>query len=192
MPKHPSFEEFLSVIYHPGIQNQASFYAWEDSKNPYYVWEVIYCCAKHQMPLPDWVLDYLANCASRMMSDEAKQSHDVRKALPSILGFPTKKGPGNLLDPASDEPEEIPTFALRFAIELERGHTPIRAMRNATVVLPASEAERDEKTLWTWLKKYYGLTNVSRITAAEWKFVARAHHTHFYHFILEKFSEINS
>jgi hypothetical protein len=71
----------------------------ESTGNPYFAWFVIDSCAERNAPLPHWVLVYLAQSAGRMLSMKAQQTSDLRKVLPWVLGFPNKRGPGNLLDP---------------------------------------------------------------------------------------------
>ena len=81
------FDEFMALTSDPDFLLDGYIGCWEETKNPYYAWEAINTCAKHKRQFPTWVVDYLAQCAERMLSNKARQSNDVRKILPSVLGF---------------------------------------------------------------------------------------------------------
>jgi len=100
-----------------------------ETNNPYYAWQAIAVCTTHKKEFPEWVRAYLAECAERMNSPKAEKSRDLRRDLPWIIGFPSKHGPGNLLDPTQDGPD--PCFALIFAMRLEQGDSPVEALHNA-------------------------------------------------------------
>jgi hypothetical protein len=70
---------------------------WTQTSNPLCAWEAIKICATNKLPIPEWVTDYLAGAADRMLSAETAESKDARAVLPKILGFPSKRGPGNPL-----------------------------------------------------------------------------------------------
>jgi len=136
--------------------------------NPYYAWQAIRICVKHKKKFPDTLLTYLGACADRMLSDEARKAGDVRKMLPGILGFPSKFGPGNLLDP-DDDPDDRLGFALRFMVKLAQDEKPTVALENAAAEILGKEcADRvDDKTLRRWILEEFNLQNWPR-TPAEW------------------------
>jgi hypothetical protein len=175
-PRSPRFsEKFAAVIRNPNINLDAMYVGWEDNKNPYYAWSAIEICTKHKKPLPTWVVDYLAGCAERMLSDKATKSKDLRKILPSILGFPAKRGPGRPLDP-DHVPNDKLMFALLFTIEIHKGRKPSIARKDAMKHLPRNRADRiDDKTLQRWLKEVFDLTSSPR-TVTKWKSVMRRHY----------------
>jgi hypothetical protein len=70
---------------------------WTQTSNPLCAWGAIKICATNKLPIPEWVTDYLAGAADRMLSAETAESKDARAVLPKILGFPSKRGPGNPL-----------------------------------------------------------------------------------------------
>jgi hypothetical protein len=162
---------------------------WEKTANPVYVWEAIQLCTDANWPLPPWVSTYLAAVANRMLSHEARRSPDLRRVLPSILGFRgrAKRGPGRPLDPDAGTDDRM-HFALRFAIEVCKGREPPHALTEACNVLDARCADKDIKTLWRWLKEEFGLTEMPR-TNLEWRTAARDHYTPFFRLIEKKFRE---
>jgi hypothetical protein len=101
----------------------------ESTGNPYFAWFEIDRCAEANTPLPQWVLVYLVQCAGRMLSMKAQQTSDLRKVLPWVLGFPKKRGPGNLLDPVGG-PKRV-FFTLEFGIRVLRGEDTVTARRDA-------------------------------------------------------------
>jgi hypothetical protein len=168
--------------------------------NPVYVWEAIAVCAEHNMPLRDWIISYLADVAERMTSDDARASTDLRAILPGIMGFSTKPGPGRLLNP-DDDPDDKLLFAIRFAIEIEKGKKPSQALRDASTNVLSADLRVDDRTLlrWSnaddrtlrgWVKKvlYLPPQNAPR-TNAEWKAVLRRHFEHFYLFTEQEFRQ---
>jgi hypothetical protein len=79
---------------------EASRLAWDDTANPVFVWEAIKTCTDQNWRLPDWVSVYLAAVAERMTAEPARKAPDLRKILPTVLGFPKKnRGSGRLLEP---------------------------------------------------------------------------------------------
>ena len=147
---------------------------WEDTKNPYFVWEAIEFCDAHQLEFPDWVRAYLASCARRMVSEDTVGASDLRKILPEVLGFPRKKrGPGNLLRPEGDGVEYM-VQAMVFAVEIEKGAKPSVALHTASQSLGKKVADRiDDKTLLNKIKTFFRLKNATR-TNADWKRDIRA------------------
>ena len=121
--KQSAFGEWLMGQFRrPDHLLTAARYYWQDTHNPAYVWWAINICTRQdtQIEFPEWVSQYLAGCAQRMMSSNAAAQSDLRKVLPQILGFPRKRGRGNLLDMGKSVTHyNIP--AIRFAIEIERG-----------------------------------------------------------------------
>jgi len=147
---------------------------WEETRNPYYVWEAIKTCGEHKREFPDWVRDYLIACAKRMLSPESARSKDYRTVLPSILGFAhAKRGPGHPLQPrGNEESDDYMCLAHAFSIEIQKTERPADALGNALNSTSARWGERlqdkDDKTLKTNIAKYYGMKRVPR-TADEWR-----------------------
>jgi len=182
------FDEFMALTSDPDFLLDGYIGCWEETKNPYYAWSAINICTKHNKPLPTWVVDYLAECAERMLSEKARQSNDLRKLLPSVLGFPAKRGPGRPLDPDRDQDDKS-IFAIRFAIEIEKGKKPSIARREATKYLPESRVDKiDDKTLQRWLREIFDLANTPR-SITEWKSVMRVYYGSFYNLIMAQFRE---
>jgi len=78
---------------------------WQHTGNPVYIWRAIDIYAKNSTLLPPAVFDYLSATARRM--DKARATKDLRSALPVIMGFRTKRGPGRPLDPDSTDPDRL-------------------------------------------------------------------------------------
>jgi hypothetical protein len=128
--------------------------------NPYYAWSAIGDCIKHKMEFPEWLIEYLGQCAERMLSDEARAASDLRKVLPSIFGFPRKSsGPGRLLDPDTD-PRDTLSFALRFLRKVAEGHELPDALKEASIDTNCECA--DDKTLKHWVCENFGLKSWPR------------------------------
>jgi hypothetical protein len=178
---------FAALVHDPGFMLECLRSRWEADANPVYVWEALQVCTKHGRNLPDWIVTYLAQCADRLLSDNARRAPDLRQILPSILGFPKKRGPGRPLDPDAGTLVRL-DFALKFALEIELGREPRDAFATACHVLP-EDADADDKTLWRWLKQEFGL-NYAPGTNAEWRAAARAHYGPFIHMIEKKFREM--
>ena len=144
---------------------------WKNTGNPFFVWVAIAWCAKLKCDLPDWVLDYLNGCATRMLSKEARQSNDFRKILPRVMGFPKKHGRGahplrQDLEPGCDKQFKKAVWA--FGMEIFKGAKPAAALRDAANALPSKLSETDDKTLRRQIKMEFGVTNSPR-TNAEWQ-----------------------
>jgi hypothetical protein len=140
------------------------------NKHPVYAWAAIHRCIREKKQFPDWITDYLFQCADRMMfarhADE--RPRDVRKTLLRIFGFPEKKsGPGSLFDPRPVLPYlKKVLFALHFAERLNQGEDPVTARGNAGN--DAFREDVDDRTLQRYLLEVFGLTNLPS-TSGEWK-----------------------
>jgi hypothetical protein len=146
--------------------------AWQYGGNPLFVWWAIDICAKYKHELPQWVLDYLAGCAERMVSREARKSAELRDILPRVLGFPARPGRGHHpLRP--DNNAEYETAAYVFAEAIDEGVKPSTALQKAANALPRGLLEIDEKTLRRRIMKQFGVTSAPR-TNADWKLALRA------------------
>jgi hypothetical protein len=141
---------------------------WMQTRNPYYVWQVIGDCIKEGFDFPTWVDDYLAEAASRMMAPDSMHDHDLTKALPRIFGFGIKRGKRWLtpeLEP--DEALKRERFAKLFAFVIVNGGKPtdavafIRDATDETIVLP-----EDDRTLLKWIKQHIGITQTPRTRTA--------------------------
>jgi hypothetical protein len=141
--------------------------SFERSNNPYYAWYAIDVCIKNKKPLPNWLMSYLAQCSERILSGTTRQTPDLRKCLPWVLGFsPKKSGPGNVLDP--DRTKQKTLFAYSFGVEIMKGNDPVTARRNACDALDGKAANVDDKTLTRWLLGAYNLKKAPA-NAEQWK-----------------------
>jgi hypothetical protein len=147
---------------------------WEESGNPYYVWEAIDICAKNKLDLPPWVRSYLDLCARNMMNAaQSKASKDLRESLPGILSFPAKRGRGHPLRP-DGEGTEYMTAAMVFAAEIAKGQKPKDALHKASESLDRPLADDiGDKTLLEHIKRQFGVKKAPR-TNAEWNRLIRA------------------
>jgi hypothetical protein len=135
--------------------------------NPYYVWSAIDICSQNNLNFPDWVLEYLAIVAQSMTSPEAAHMHDLRKALPYILGFEMKRGRGNLLNPTGGDEDDL-LLALKFAVQIGPNGAELEdALAIACEGLDRNLADKDTKTLIARIKKVFGITS-SPSSSAEW------------------------
>jgi hypothetical protein len=139
---------------------------WSSTSNPLYVWGAVSFCAETKCAFPDWVTDYLVDCAARMPPVGAEGA-DMRKILPSALGFPAKRGPKKLAVPR-DELAIVERLFLAnvFAYAIGQGCSPARAAVEAASPLGPDYADRDERTLQTLVADYFGFLEVPQSGAA--------------------------
>jgi hypothetical protein len=141
---------------------------WEQSHNPYFAWKAIQYCTQRKIDFPDWVRDYLAECAQRMVSPSAAEASDVRKVLPRIMGFASKRGPGTPLRPEGKEDQYFDA-ALCFAREIAKGASPTVAIQTAFETLAPEVADKmDHRTLRSHIKKFFEATGSLR-TWEDWR-----------------------
>ena len=140
---------------------------WMRTKNPYWAWSAIDFCESNDVEYPAWVKDYLAGCARRMLSDGARETSDLRKSLPAILGFSLERGRGHLLDPERVGKKYFPA-AFNFAFEISKGASPKDALQRAFDALDPGEGNMEDKTLQSHVNKIFGVSQTPR-TNAEWK-----------------------
>jgi hypothetical protein len=140
--------------------------AFGETGNPYYLWQAIGICIEDGLEFPNLVRDYLAIVAENMMSPWAKREHDLRKVLPYILGFDMKRG-RHLLDP---EPvtDDRGLLAMRFATQIQRGTEPKAALANVREAADCSLADKDDRTLLSYIKKHFDITDTPR-TREQWE-----------------------
>jgi hypothetical protein len=158
--------------------------SFERSNNPYYAWYAIDVCIKDKKPLPNWLMPYLAQCSERMLSSAARQTRDLRKLLPWVLGFPPKKsGPGNVLAP--DRAHKKMLFAFEFAVQIMEGNDPVTARRKASDVLDGKDANVDDKTLMRWLLEEFNLKKAPA-NAEQWENAIRQQEALFLPFMFDQ------
>jgi hypothetical protein len=166
--KKTFFEWYSKRIQLPDVLLTACRLQWKETDNPIYVWQAINFCTSKNVGFPDWVCQYLAECAERMLSPDAAKASDLRKVLPQIMGFPRKRGRGNPLEPDGNE-QQYMLAASKFAREIANGAKPTVALRSAFERLDKKMPDRnDDKTLQSHIKKYFGISHAPR-TNAEWK-----------------------
>lgn len=142
------------------------------NRSPYFAWEAIGTCIRKKKQFPDWINNYLAQCADRMQSKQAKRAGDARKALQWIFDFPkTKAGPGGLFDQDRGLLKEVAKsiFALNFAMRLYQGEDPVQARCNAgdEVFGLINSNTIDDRTLQRILLEQFQLKNLP-LTADGW------------------------
>jgi hypothetical protein len=140
---------------------------------PFFTWRAIRECIEHEKSFPTWVMDYLRQCADRMISDrtdnKAKRARsgkakDPRDRLLEIFDFPKQKkpGPGSPLDPRDAWRKALKKhlFAVEFAQELKKGETPAKARRNAGDKVFRKDGDEgkeiDDRTLRKYLEEKFG------------------------------------
>jgi len=142
------------------------------NRGPVFTWQMIGTCIKHKKQFPDWVIDYLAQCAERMcdgrmQSERAKRADDVGKTFQWIFDFPKKKpGPGGLFDPDDELLKEgaKSAFALDFMMRVYQGEDSVQARGNAgNEFFP----DKEDKTLQRYLREQFQLKKLPR-TIDEW------------------------
>jgi hypothetical protein len=146
---------------------------WLRSGNPLFAWEAMRFCAETKCAFPDWVSEYLGDCANRMPPDA--KNLDVRKMLPSVLGFPRKRGPRKACS-LGDDMAAAEQFLLAhvFAYAIEQGCSPTRATAEAASLLGRDYADRDERTLMALIARHFNLAKVPRSRAAWTQALLRA------------------
>jgi hypothetical protein len=138
---------------------------------PYFAWWAIRICIKHKRQFPDWITDYLGECADRMLSDDAKRISDARKTLLWIFGFPKNRpGPGGLFKPGIEVLKD--QFAVNFALRLHGGEDdPVKARGDAgDEFLPGTE----DRTLQRYLLEVFQLKKMPS-TYDQWMAVFDRH-----------------
>jgi hypothetical protein len=164
----------LSNVWESDQEIMAHYCArWQDSGNPYYVWEAMDICSSRKLAFPDWVRCYLDQCAQRMVAAQTRTSKGLKEILPRVLGFPRKRGAWHPLQPEG-KASEFMASAVVFATAIEKGMRPTDALSEAYMVLGQRQADKiDAKTLREHIKKLYGVKKAPR-SNAEWKALLRA------------------
>jgi len=137
----PPLEWILQLASQPNFELAGAHSMWVETANPYYAWKAIQVCTQEKIPFPDWVQAYLGQCAVRMMSASGP---DLRQLLPGIFEFPSRRGPGNLLNPGGDD-WRYSSAAVRFAREIGRGAKPKDALESASKRLDVGIEGVDDK-----------------------------------------------
>jgi hypothetical protein len=142
--------------------------AWQETKNPLHVWHAIDICARHKCDYPEWIRDYLALCAKRLMEEAKSKAPRISRTIFSkMFGFSTKRGRGHPLRLDGDDDYMIAAWA--FAGKIAKGNKPSDALRDASRVLDKRLYDKiDDKTLLSHIKKYFGVKKAPR-TNGEWK-----------------------
>jgi hypothetical protein len=136
----------------------------EEDGNPVWAWKALDLCFKSNTAFPDWLNNYLAQCAERMKSQRAKTASEVRDVLPWILGFDGMRARGNALD--IDRHSYKKAFALMFAVQLFKGDTPPEArLKACNQIFLGKDTNIDDRTLQRWLLEVFGLKKAP----ADWR-----------------------
>jgi hypothetical protein len=133
---------------------------WNKNADPLAVWDAIAACTEQERPLPNWVIDYLRECAQRMTQAEG----DFRKALPKIMAFAGKHGPHARCDDDERTADRF-VFACMFCYWLgsDTGCNSLeQALEEARQVLRPEDAALDDLTLLRWIAKDFGLPTPPR------------------------------
>jgi hypothetical protein len=141
-------------------------YLWREQKNPIWVWNAIKTSVHNKHSLPNWVCDYLEECANQLLSSSAYTGDFARK-LPRMLGFNLKSGPKHPLK-ISARMLKNEQFAMRFAKHILNGKRPSDARSNAANECGGRWLEADDKTFQTALRQHFKLKRVPK-TGSAWK-----------------------
>jgi hypothetical protein len=129
---------------------------WAKTQNPVFVWRAIQICEQENIPYANWIRQYLAGCAKRMFDASEAKKFDLRRALPKVLGFTMKRGPGNLLRPDADNKRYM-AAAARFMRGIREGKNPRVALHGAFEVLDAETSDGlDDSTLLRHIMRSFG------------------------------------
>jgi hypothetical protein len=104
---------------------------WHQTGDPLFAWEALRFCAEAECEVPDWLMGYLVDCAKRMPPSDHAGGRDMRKILPSVLGFPAKRGPPKRLARPSDDVTHAEHILLVyvFAYAIGQGCSPSQPAR---------------------------------------------------------------
>jgi hypothetical protein len=169
-PPTPVYDRFLQLSDEERLLRALEIHQKLSAKRSrYFTWQVIRTCVRLKKPFPDWVTDYLGQCAERMCAErfQSKRAGDVRERFQWIFEFPKNKpGPGGLFDQDSSLLKEVEkfTFAVNFALRLHLGADPVEARGNAgSEIWP----DADDRTLQRYLREQFRLKKLPR-TFDEW------------------------
>jgi hypothetical protein len=127
---------------------------WRSSGNPVWVWHAVAICRDQKLDLPRWILDYLGECAERMLSKGAMRERDIRRVLPDIFGFVKSSGPGRLLRANADMLKDE-AIAMVFAESIFLGARPVIARANAAEKLCKDDELPDDRTLQRVVRTFF-------------------------------------
>lgn len=134
---------------------------WRADGNPLWIWHVIKNCIERGDPLHADAIEYLNGVASRLLSDDVIKGHDVRKVLRGALGFPPAPGRTGLPLRVGREMVKEEKFAMRFAVEIYNGESPVAARKNAC----SAKNPREDRTEQTRLRKFFGVSRAPKSNA---------------------------
>jgi hypothetical protein len=140
---------------------------WKKSNNPVHVWSAMAICLEREIPLPLWVNKYIQECASRVLNARFETNDDVRKILPDIFGFVSKRGHTGHFSSATRKLRDE-QFSMAFAAKIFEGLTPENARKSAGEETFAF-SDRVERRI---LRSYFGLCELGKDN--EWWRVALA------------------
>jgi hypothetical protein len=151
---------------------------WAAIRGPSFIWRAIKICVRDKKQFPDWVIDYLDQCADRMSSDKAKRADELTEILPWIFKFPARKksGPGGLLKQDFELTKDLGEwlFAVIFASELRESGDPADAKDIACNFVFGDDSELENTQLNRILKRVFRLEKLPQ-TAEAWLPVFNRH-----------------
>lgn len=68
---------------------------YEESKNPLLFWEALQVCLDEKFPIPEWVLNYLKESASKLMDLADRHQKSGQRAAFDVYNALGMKGPGS-------------------------------------------------------------------------------------------------
>jgi len=128
---------------------------WIEQKNPVWVWSAIKTSIRNHHSFPNWVCNYLEQCADQVLSPEAS-THDFARKLPRMLGFTPTRGPKHQLK-IGERMVRNERFAMKFAEHILNGKKPSDARGAAANECRGRWQKADDKTLQAALREHFKL-----------------------------------
>jgi hypothetical protein len=160
-------------LYRSILSDPESLKKLAETYGPHFIWQAISICVRDSKEFPDWVKDYLGQCANHIVSGKVNQARTRKKVL-QIFGFPRKKpGPGG---PREEVLKAL--FAFDFGLRLLQGQEgekddPVAARENAGIKFLPNTGDR---SLQRYLRQQFQLGNLPLPeTTKEWKPVLYRH-----------------
>ncbi len=143
---------------------------WVRRRNPVDVWAAVAICRLHKVPFPNWVMDYLEECAKRVLEARTQRTRSGKEDLRIIFGFQQATGRGGYFRHARAKVARE-MLAMAFAAAIFAGASPLDARRQAEQYMLMNRQKwygpkhRDAKTLRSWFRSFYGVSEEPMGTA---------------------------